>query len=225
MSNENQPAAGSRMKQPGQDQPTGQAIPGVTEPAAKPIVRRNTAGKTAAAAGIDYERLAGMIGNIVDSKIAIIMKSKGTETDRHEIGQPSDIMLKDGTLATGGADIAAIDAPLESDYFKDLAFMEEEIMVTVSETDDANAENPVIVGNGGIFKVFFRGHPTVAKRKFVDCLIVKSTRVTTPEYTNGAGERANKINQHNAHKYPFTVNEDRNPKGGAWLRRRLAEVI
>lgn len=213
------------MKQLGQEQPAGQTLPGVTEPAAKPIVRRNTAGKTASAADIDYERIAGMIGNIVDSKIAIIMRTKGTETARQDVGQPSDIMLHDGTLATGGADIAAIDSPLESDHFRELAFMEEEIEVMVAETEDANAENPVIVGNNGIFKVFFRGHPTVAKRKFVDCLIVKSGRVTTPETLNGAGERTNLIKQHNAHKYPFTLIQDRNPKGIEWMRRRLAEVI
>lgn len=217
------------MRQPGQDSSApaagtaGNEVSAKAPAAAKPAPQRRAA--AAKAAEIDYERLGAMIGNIVDSKIAIVMKSKGVETERLDVGQPNDIMLKDGTLAAGGADISAIDKPLESDYFKDLAFMEEDVLITVSETEDANAENPVIVGNNGIFKVFFRGHPTVAKRKFVDCLIVKSTRVTTPETLNGAGERTNLIKQHNAHKYPFTVNEDRSPKGAEWLRRRLAEVI
>ena len=208
------------MKQPGQEAAVaGQSV----EPAAKAPVTPKQARKPAAAKSpeIDYERLATMVAG----KLAPVFAPRGTETERFKTQSPADIILKDGTLATGGGSIAAIDKPLESDYVQALAFMEEDIVVMVAETEDQNAENPIIVGNNGIFKVFFRGHPTVAKRKFVDCLIVKSSRVTTPEVTNHGGERENQIKQHAAHKYPFTVVEDRNPKGNEWLRRRLAEVI
>jgi hypothetical protein len=146
-------------------------------------------------------------------------------TDNHAVGQPADIILKDGTLAVGGADIQAIDKPLNDEYVQELAFMEEEIEIMVMESSDEHAENPITVGCNGVFKQFFRGRPTVTKRKFADCLIVKQSRVSTPEYTNGGGERAFAIRQHAAHKYPFSVIQDRNPKGAEWLRRRMAEVI
>jgi len=143
------------------------------------------------------------------------------------VGQPADIILKDGVLGvTGGAAIESIgEKALNDDYFKELAFMDEHMTIMVNESSDENAENPVIVGNNGMFRQFFRGVPTVTQRKFVDCLIVKTGRVSTPEYINPAGERARSIRQQSAHKYPFMVVEDRNPRGAEWLRRRLAEVV
>ena len=139
--------------------------------------------------------------------------------------QPADIILKDGTLATSGNAIVTIDRPLNAELMEEIAFMEEEITIMVQETADENAENPVIVGNNGVFKQFFRGVPTLTKRKFVDSLIVKTGRVSTPEYINNAGERARKISQHSAHKYPFMVVKDSNPKGAEWLTQRLSEQI
>jgi hypothetical protein len=58
----------------------------------------------------------------------------------------------------------------------------------------------------------------------VDCLIVKSGRVSTPEFINNAGERAHRITQTSAHKYPFTM-QDRNPRGQEWLEGRMFEQI
>lgn len=109
-------------------------------------------------------------------------------------------------------------------YIDELAFMEEEMVVMVHESADPNSEDPITVGCNGVFRQFFRGRPTRAKRKFIDCLIVKQGRVTTPEYVNGAGERARSIRQTSAHKYPFSVIEDRSHKGAEWLRGRLSEV-
>lgn len=216
--NENKPAGGSRMKAL-QD---GEAGTQAKAPAASRARKPATVG---AAPEIDYNRLADALAPRMASIMAPIMRTGGVSTEGMDVGQMPDIILGDGTLATGGVDLAAIDTPLESDYFKALAFMEEEIQVVVHETDDPNAENPIIVGNNGIFKEFFRGHTTLAKRKFVDGLIVKSSRVTTPEKLNKAGERCNVIEQHSAHKYSFTVIQDRNPKGVEWLRRRMAEVV
>jgi len=142
-----------------------------------------------------------------------------------QVGQAPDIELTDGELKTGGNCFELIDTPIVDTYLDALAFMEEPMEIVVAESADENADNPVIVGCNGVFKQFFRGQPTVAKRKFVECLIVKHGRVSTPEYINNAGERARSIKQNSAHRYPFSVISDRNPKGAEWLRRRLAEVI
>ena len=148
-----------------------------------------------------------------------------TDSRNYQVGQAPDITVnRQGELNTS-TQFEPVDKPLNTDYLQELAFMEEEITVMVQESSDENAENPVIVGCNGVFKQFFRGQPTLAKRKFVDCLIVKSGRVTTPKIRNGAGEDAFAIRQHSAHKFPFTIIEDRNPKGREWVMRRLAEVI
>lgn len=142
------------------------------------------------------------------------------------VGQVSDIILCDGEINTGGNVIEPVDKPINSSYMDELAFMEEELIITVAETDDQNAENPVSLGCNGVFKYIFRGQPTKLKRKFVDCLIVKSGRITTPKVKNGAGEDAFAIKQTSAHKYPFSVLVEPNQKRGQeWLLRRMAEQM
>lgn len=153
------------------------------------------------------------------------MSRREIHTPDMPVQQPADILLRDGTAATGGQSIVQVEKVPNQDYLDALAFMEEEIEVLVHETADENADNPVIVGCNGEFRQFFRGVATRAKRKFVNCLIVKTGRVSTPEYINGAGERARKIAQTSAHKYPFTVISDPNPKGVQWLRARMAEAV
>jgi hypothetical protein len=154
------------------------------------------------------------------------MGRRETSTTDLNVGQPADIILKDGTLATGGATVEPVETRgLNDDFMDELAFMEEEVTVMVHESTDENADNPVLVGCNGVFKQFFRGQPTIAKRKFVDCLIVKMIRVTTPEFTHQtSGERGRKIVQTSAMKYPFSIVEDKSPKGGEWLRRRMADT-
>lgn len=142
------------------------------------------------------------------------------------VGQPSDIILKDGSVAIGQQCIEPVTKDvLNKEYLEELAFMDEMMEILVQESTNPNDENPVPIGCNGVIVHIFRGKPTVLKRKFVNNLIVKSTRVTTPEYINGAGERAFKIVQQNALKYPFMVLRDPSPKGGEWLARRMAELV
>jgi len=222
--NEGKATGGSRMKALQEDG-------GAQQPAAAkaPAAPRGSGTRKAAPAAppeIDYDKLAKALAPMLALQMqAPIIRSGGISNEGMGIQQMPDIMLGDGTLATGGIALAAIDKPLNSNYVSELAFMEEDMVITVHETEDQNAENPIIVGNNGTFKVFFRGVPTVAKRKFVDGLIVKSTRVTTPEILNAAGERTNIIKQHSAHKYSFTVDRDPSPKGKEWLMRRMMEAV
>lgn len=151
--------------------------------------------------------------------------AKEISTDDVKIQQVSDIQLKDGVISTSNNVVEATAEALNKEYTGALAFMEEEIEILLQESSDENAENPVIVGCNGQFKAFYRGVATKAKRKFVDCLIVKTGRVSTPEFINNAGERARAIRQNSAHKYPFMVINDRNPKGAEWFKQRLAEAV
>ena len=196
-----------------------------TKPASKKRPSRPTASRDAAPQ-IDYDKLAGMIADKMMIRVPPVSITKGLESEEFKVGQPADIVLNDGTLAVGGVSVEAVTSrDMNKTYLDSLAFMEEPVEVMVHETQDANAENPVIVGSNGIFCVFFRGVPRIAKRKFIDGLIVKSSRVSTPEFTNQAGERSYKITQQSAHKYPFNIVHDPNPKGVEWLRMRLADII
>jgi len=152
------------------------------------------------------------------------MATRMISTTDMPVGQVPDIILTNGVINRGSA-LETVGEALNKDYLDALAFMEEVMEIMVLETSDENAENPVLVGNGGQFQQFFRGFPTQTKRKFVDSLIVKTSRVTTPKIRNGAGEDSFAIRQSSAHKFPFTVIQDGNPKGAEWLRQRLASPI
>lgn len=219
MTTENQQGGGgSRMKTEQSELVLGQQAP--AKPA-KPAQgsRKNQA--STALPEIDYEKLAAALA----PKMEFFFKRPETTNVEMPVQQMADIALDDGTIATGGATLEAVYQGLNKSYIDELAFMEEMVEVMVHETEDPNAENPVVVGVNGVFKPFFRGVPTTARRKFIDGLIVKSTRVTTPEVLNGAGERTNIIKQHSAHKYSFSILRDPNPKSGEWLKRRMAEAI
>ena len=151
---------------------------------------------------------------------------KEIDASQLPVGQPSDIILQDGSIAVGQNVVEQVtpDA-LNKAYLEELAFMDEYLEILVHESTDKNAEDPIPVGCNGVHVFLKRGVPTKVKRKFVNHLIAKSTRVSTPEYTNPAGERAFKIVQQQGLKYPFDVLHDPSPKGREWLTRRTAEIV
>lgn len=105
-----------------------------------------------------------------------------------------------------------------------MAFNEEPVTVMIHESTDENAENPVQVCVQGRNQFFFRGRPQTVKRKYLEVLArAKGTRYS--QRTDGTAEQQNQMHGHAALKYPFTVIEDRNPKGPAWLKHILEQVI
>lgn len=175
---------------------------------------------------IDYEKLSGMVA---DKLGASIIMSRGKELDNRsvEIEPIADIKLQ-GNVINTSTQLETTGGPLNSDYLAELAFMEEEVDVIVAESTNDNDENPVAVGCNGQFVYLLRGNPTRVKRKFVNSLIVKTGRVTTPEIqvpgVGGGTERSFAIRQNSAHKYPFSVVGD-SQKGMEWLTRRLREAV
>ena len=105
-----------------------------------------------------------------------------------------------------------------------VAFMEEPVKIMVHESTDENAQPVVDVYCNGIPQRFVRGMEQVVKRKFVQILInARTTTVRTRTGVEG-GNVVNQLTRHTAVRYPFSVIEDRNPRGGAWLREALASV-
>ena len=105
-----------------------------------------------------------------------------------------------------------------------LAFMEEPVTIMVHESADENAQPIVDVYCNGVPQRFVRGMEQTVKRKFVQILAeAKTTNVRTRTGVEG-GTVVNKISRHTAVRYPFSVIEDRNPRGAAWLREALANA-
>lgn len=111
-----------------------------------------------------------------------------------------------------------------------LAFMEEPVTIMVHESTDPNAEAMVFVavnGEGpGPAKTPWipRGQAITVKRKFVEALArAKGESVKSVEVTNAFGERSIRYPKHSALRYPFSIVEDKNPRGSEWLRKTLAQ--
>jgi hypothetical protein len=108
-------------------------------------------------------------------------------------------------------------------YTADSAFMEEEVLVFVHQSTDPNAEKIVEVFCNGTPQRFPRGQWTIARRKYVGVLAhAKPFNVSTPETTDGNGDRTTKIEIAHGLRYPFEI-KDRNPIGQAWLNSLIAQ--
>jgi hypothetical protein len=101
--------------------------------------------------------------------------------------------------------------------------MEEIVQVHIPITGAPNEEQFVDVANGGVKQFIARGQWQNVRRKFVEVLArAKAMRVTTPKYTDSAGNDSTRLVQTPALKYPFEM-RDKNPDGPVWLQRVLAE--
>jgi len=156
-------------------------------------------------------------------------KVKTLETGDHKIGQDKSVVIP----ATGKVkDIKRTDQIIDVIEGPDIkarieleAFMNEIVEVTVAESNDQNADNPVLVACNGVPQYFIRGRQQPVKRKFVEILArAKQTSVRTVEFTDATGARAIRIDKSTALRYPFMINNDPNPNGMPWLRKILAEA-
>ena len=101
-------------------------------------------------------------------------------------------------------------------------FMNEPVRIIVMETGEEGSLQVITPCVNGVNQPIVRGRETVVKRKFVDAL----ARCRTTKYQ----QRHNPIERDKIENvpitvqtYPFSVLEDRNPKGRAWLQGIVAE--
>jgi hypothetical protein len=105
----------------------------------------------------------------------------------------------------------------------DEAFMNEMVTVLVHSTTDENQAPHLIVNCNGINMPIIRGIPIQMKRKYLEILArMKETKYTQVTPNPAAPDRSELHARHGL-AYPFDVQEDRNPRGRAWLANVLAE--
>jgi hypothetical protein len=107
----------------------------------------------------------------------------------------------------------------------DEKFMHEEVTVVIMPTTDPNAAPYATLSVNGEMKIVSRNVPTRIKRKHLEVLArMKETRwlQSVPEGYMGQIDMGS-LRGHTGFAYPFTVTEDKNPKGGAWLANIMAE--
>jgi len=105
-----------------------------------------------------------------------------------------------------------------------LKFMHEKIEIQLNP-GIATDEQTVQVTLNGVNQFFVRGAKQVVKRMFVNVLAgAKTNHISTVSFKDSMGNDSTKIVKTAVLKYPFTVLNDANPAGRAWLEASLAEA-
>lgn len=153
--------------------------------------------------------------------------SKEISTHDMKVGQEQEIVIPStGNLVRPDEpEIHVPDGPTINEYAKQLAFMEELVTVLVHESQQENDIPLVDVYVNGVAQFFPRGEPVTCKRKYVEGLArAKPVAISTEVRERNSENPTNVVHRRQSLRYPFSVIEDKNPNGSAWLRKVLAEV-
>jgi hypothetical protein len=148
------------------------------------------------------------------------------------IEQPAPIVDQDKY----DGDIVLTEKIGDADYLTELAFMEEPVTIRLEPSSDKNAAGafPIWV-NGKPAEVFQNGRwdeigylpvgrTLIVKRKVLEVIIRAKTDTVHTEIREMGGDRPNNVmNRFTSPVHSFSILEDRNPRGPAWvgeLRRR-----
>ena len=153
------------------------------------------------------------------------MATRGrTEAAEEYLGAAPPFSVDDIGINPG--DIEIVDRVLTADKAETEMFMAEKITIIVQDSSDENDHEIVETWVNGRVQRFLRGQAQLVKRCYVEAL-ARAKRTTfkqTLDERNGE-QSFNQMRPHHSLAYPFTVLEDRNPKGQAWLRSVLAQRV
>lgn len=160
------------------------------------------------------------------------MPRRALHTDDIKIEQKKDVV----TAADRDGEIVIADKPLNKDYADELQFNEEPVTIRLEPSAEKNAPSafPVWV-NGKGCEIFENGkwrelaylpvgRVLTIKRKYVEVIIRAKIDTVATEVKEPESETPNNvIKRFSSAVHSFSVIEDKNPKGAAWLtelRRR-----
>lgn len=192
--------------------------------------------------------MARQKGGIKKAGDQIVEVKKSSSTNGGEVsGAIQNLDVQELNLAKEGEvkfneqgkpeeDTSDIELTVEGDihshkeFAAELAFNEEFLLINIHESTDPNAEKMIYLavngegaGQGGV-PYLPRGVPLRIKRKFVERLCrARPIAYGNVERINEFGVREITYPKTSALKYPFSVLEDKNPKGGAWITKLLNE--
>lgn len=100
------------------------------------------------------------------------------------------------------------------------AFMNERIVIKIHETTNENEPPFAFVGDNGECVWIPRGRPVRLPRKFVETLARSQQRIySQTEDPNPKADEGMITRRRTGAAYPFSVIEDKNARGRAWLQR------
>lgn len=166
------------------------------------------------------------IGRTLNQKAPVKTK-KEVDTRGLKAGQDhSAIIALEGPANIEVEDIeSVVPGPGFATLAEGLAFNEEFVKILIHQSVEEFPEDPIPLGVNGRMCYVFRNQPTMIKRKYVERLCRAKPNTIRQDIGNPDPSVANKLNISAGLKYPFSLIEDKNPKGGlAWLQKLMAEA-
>lgn len=163
----------------------------------------------------------------LDKLLEFISKKPGSsEPMEQSPGKGGDLAFdeqaKDATIMESR--LQDVDSPEFKSKAAMLAFNEEPVTVMIHETSERDAQQMFDVSVNNLTVVFKRGETKTVRRKFVEQLArAKPVHYENQEYQRINGDVGVNYVAHRGLRFPFSVIEDRNPKGAAWIKAVLAQ--
>lgn len=163
----------------------------------------------------------------VVKQVAPVIKRNPLEAAAQDLGDAGVATMPTTGAAEITQEIEVVDpARFAKEKADNLAFNEELVTVEVHTTPDKFAPQWVEISVNGQKELFWRGVPKTCKRKFVEGLArCKPVSYKNVEYVDADGSRSVKWPSTVGLEYPFSMLEDKNPRGRDWLRKLLREPV
>jgi len=146
--------------------------------------------------------------------------AKAIETPNEYLGKAEEFTI--GEMGPKG-EIEVVDRVVTGTEMELTAFMYEPVTIMIHDSNDENDVDTFQVSVNGVRQFFQRGLPQTVKRYYVERLARAKRTSYAQNLDDRLGESMNSLKPHHSLKYPFSVIEDKNPKGAGWLRNILAE--
>jgi hypothetical protein len=154
-------------------------------------------------------------------------RKKELDTRGEQVGQDRVTTIAlEGPVNADTDEIQVVEGPHFADQADALAFNEEPLVILIHPSSDKFPEDPVQVAVNGRQCFIWRNKRTLVKRKYVERLAraqIEGVRQNIDDQFKNP-EEFNKLYRSSALRYPFSVLEDKSPRGGAWLQKILAEA-
>ena len=161
-------------------------------------------------------------------RVAPAVKSGEISTEDLGVAQqkPREIQVKDKDTVLTPALVEPADSPhIDKEKMANITFSRELITVRFHESTEENAEKFVEGWNNGDHMRAPRGENITVERRFIETMMrAKPTRFSQKAVLDDLGKVGGYQEiPHTAIRYPFSVVEDKNPLGRAWLQAVLNE--
>jgi hypothetical protein len=157
------------------------------------------------------------------------MVQKKMEAAEQYLGKADAFTLDEAAVHMGDPNIEIVEGPLSSmkDWIEKEAFLNEMVLVMVQPSNDPNDADVDFVPFwvNGVIQGFKRGKPQWVRRCYVGALARTKATFYNQRIDERLGESMNTLSPVKVLRYPFTVLQDKNPNGGAWLQEALAEPV